>query len=354
MSWRRPLPLEAASSFTRGKGSPVVERHLQLHCALVEHSRHRLRHHPCALNSHSHALFIFTTAGGSAGRASCVKVSSCRRARGNSLPGAASARPSRVAVAGSEVGAKLDQFGFGSRVPGEEVDLVAPRGPHIEVTSQPRRSSSRRTTVSRPRPGWPDRFGRRPGSTPDRRDTPCVDDHAPAFGRRFHSHDPREEGVFQVPEEVVQRVRGDSSRSRRARSRRVRSRPVRTLHHPEAPVPGGRSFVETEGVNQHPPSGTRERRRDLSWRPSPTKSCSTGTASAALVTSASCFAPALDRGRVPVIRLTTMRSYTAVVERCPDTRLDVGYVPGSPERTGRATPSRNLRRTSRRYRDAPR
>ena len=50
----------------------------------------------------------------------------------------------------------------------------------------------------------------------------------------------------------------------------------------------------------------------------------------ALVTSASCFAPSLDVGRVAVIRLTTMRSYTAVVERCPDTRLYVGYVPGFP------------------------
>ena len=38
----------------------------------------------------------------------------------------------------------------------------------------------------------------------------------------------------------------------------------------------------------------------------------------------------LDRGRAPVIPLTGMRTYTAVVERCPDTRLYVGYVPGFP------------------------
>ena len=41
-------------------------------------------------------------------------------------------------------------------------------------------------------------------------------------------------------------------------------------------------------------------------------------------------AASLDLGRVPVIPLTTMRSYTAVVERCPDTGLYVGYVPGFP------------------------
>ena len=29
-------------------------------------------------------------------------------------------------------------------------------------------------------------------------------------------------------------------------------------------------------------------------------------------------------------RVTSMRTFTAVVERCPDTRLYVGYVPGFP------------------------
>ena len=48
------------------------------------------------------------------------------------------------------------------------------------------------------------------------------------------------------------------------------------------------------------------------------------------MTSDVCFAPLLDLGRVPIIRLPTVRSYTAVVERCPDTRLYVGYVPGFP------------------------
>ena len=38
----------------------------------------------------------------------------------------------------------------------------------------------------------------------------------------------------------------------------------------------------------------------------------------------------LDLGRVPAIPLIGMRTYTAVVERCPDTRLYVGYVPGFP------------------------
>ena len=48
------------------------------------------------------------------------------------------------------------------------------------------------------------------------RDQPRVDrirlawiDHALAFRCRFHPHDPHEETVFQVPEEVVQRVLGD-------------------------------------------------------------------------------------------------------------------------------------------------
>ncbi len=42
--------------------------------------------------------------------------------------------------------------------------------------------------------------------------------------------------------------------------------------------------------------------------------------------------------RLPLARLdpvaqdlvATMRSYTAVIERCPDTRLYLGYVPGFP------------------------
>ena len=38
-----------------------------------------------------------------------------------------------------------------------------------------------------------------------------------------------------------------------------------------------------------------------------------------------------------------MRSYTAVVERCPDTRLYVGYVPGFP---GAHSAGRHLSRNS--------
>ena len=86
-------------------------------------SRHQDVPSTCALQQplagamHLHA--------GPSDRPACVNVSSRRRARGNSLPAAVSARHSRVAVAGSEVGADLDQLGFARRVPSEEVDLVA-------------------------------------------------------------------------------------------------------------------------------------------------------------------------------------------------------------------------------------
>ena len=82
------------------------------------------------------------------GRPSCVNVSSRRRARGNSLPAAASAReqlagrgerPAFVRRSGRvrEVGADLDQLRFAGRVPGEEVDLVAFGGPHVGHVAAP-------------------------------------------------------------------------------------------------------------------------------------------------------------------------------------------------------------------------
>ena len=69
-------------------------------CPGTSRYREVMRCAPC--NNHSQALCISTPAGGSAGRPSCVNVSSRRRARGNSLPAAASARHSRFAVSASE------------------------------------------------------------------------------------------------------------------------------------------------------------------------------------------------------------------------------------------------------------
>ena len=88
---------------------------------------------------------------------------------------------------------------------------------------------------------------------------------------------------------------------------------------PEAPPVVAKRFVETEGMNQHPPSAAPERSRDLLRQERGGRRAGDDH-----------LLPSLDLGRVPVIRLTTMRSYTAVVERCPDTRLYVGYVPGFP------------------------
>ena len=196
-------------------------------------------HHRALCGSHSQALCISTPAGGSVGRPSCVNVSSRRRARGNSLQVAVSARHSRVAVAGSERSAHLDQFDFAGRDPGEEVDLVALGGPHVGHLAAPALEVEENRRLQGMAHVGPT------GSVEDR-DQPRVDrirlawiDHALAFRRRFHPHDPHEEGVFQVPRKWCNvSLAIQVSREGRVRAASVPG-PSGRLHRPEAPVPGG-------------------------------------------------------------------------------------------------------------------